>query len=227
MANIEVMLDGKRIALKRFEPKLRVATAGGWVLYVPPAPWFGGAAGCAGLILILVGSRNGSLILVQRRPLRAATAFGAAFSLLIPSIAQAGGGGGLPDSPPYYWEISDPLGTGMVMLDSNGARVRHRVFTPFSEIHDETGANFRTFYAGHRRHEDSGMFYMQARWYDPGSGRFLSADPPIRTKPITSRPARFPWRVGASVATPLEPRKAAATVAAEPAALQEHPGMSD
>jgi RHS repeat-associated protein len=25
------------------------------------------------------------------------------------------------------------------------------------------------------------MFYMQARWYDPGSGRFLSTDPLIRT----------------------------------------------
>jgi len=136
MANIEVILDGKRIALKRFEPNLRVATAGGWVLNIPSAPWFGGAAGCAGLILVLVGLRNGSLILVQRRPQRAATAFGAAFSLLIPSIAQAGGGGGLSDPPSFYWEISDPLGTGIVTMDSNGDRVRHQVFAPFGEIHD-------------------------------------------------------------------------------------------
>lgn len=69
----------------------------------------------------------------------------------------------------------------MVMLDVDGECVRHQVFTPFGRINDEVGADFRTFYAGHRRDDDSGMFYMQARWYDPGSGRFLSVDPMIRS----------------------------------------------
>ena len=91
------------------------------------------------------------------------------------------GGGSTGTPPSYYWEASDPLGTGMVLVDESGNRVRHQVFTPFGGMHAETGANFRTFYAGHRRDEDSGMYYMQARWYDPGSGRFLSTDPMIRT----------------------------------------------
>ena len=53
----------------------------------------------------------------------------------------------------------------MVMLDEEGARVRHQTFTPFGRVHAEAGGSaLRTFFAGHRRDEASGMFYMQARW---------------------------------------------------------------
>jgi RHS repeat-associated protein len=37
----------------------------------------------------------------------------------------------------------------------------------------------RKYYAGHRRHDDTGLVYMKARWYDPGSGTFLSVDPVV------------------------------------------------
>ena len=37
----------------------------------------------------------------------------------------------------------------------------------------------RQYYAGHRRHDASGLVYMNARWFDPGSGRFLSVDPVV------------------------------------------------
>ena len=184
-ANIEVMLDGKRIALKRFDARRRGSIIADLFVFSIPPSWIAGGMGGVGLLLILWGLQNGALVLVQIRPLRAAVALGAAGSLLLPSIAMAGG---LPppagNAPSYFWEISDALGTGMVLLDVNGDRVRHQVFTPFGRIHEEVGANFRTFYAGHRRDEDSGMFYMQARWYDPGSGRFLSVDPLIRAPGI-------------------------------------------
>ena len=180
LASVEVMLDGERIALKRFRPQLRGSSAASLpALHVEP-PWIAGGIGCVGLFLLLYGQRNGTLVLVRLRPLRTATALTAALSLLLPSIAMAGvPTGGNP--PSYYWEISDPLGTGMVMLDMEGQRIRHQLFTPFGRIHDEVGADFRTYYAGHRRDDDSGMFYMQARWYDPGAGRFLSVDPLVRT----------------------------------------------
>jgi len=51
----------------------------------------------------------------------------------------------------------------------------------------------RTFYAGHRRDDESGMFYMKARWYDPGAGRFMSVDPLVRdaTNPQSMNPYSY------------------------------------
>jgi RHS repeat-associated protein len=179
-ATIEIMLDGKRIALKRFRPQLRTATIGLFALRIDSRWIVGGLLGL-GATLLVVAIRSGGLVLIQSRPLRAATSMAAIALVLAPSIAVAA----VPTNaslPNYFWEISDALGTGMVMISESGERVRHQTFTPFGEIHDEVGSGFRTFFAGHRRDESSGMFYMQARWYDPGAGRFLSVDPVIRTQ---------------------------------------------
>jgi len=182
LASVEIMLDGERIALKRFRPRLRNTwSTSALGLWVPP-PWsIHGGLGCVALLLIGWGMRRGVFTLIQLSPARSASALVAAASLLLPSIALAGSAPPNEPPPDYYWELSDPLGTGMVMLDVDGNRVRHQVFSPFGRIHAEEGAALRTYYAGHRRDEESGMFYMQARWFDPGSGRFLSVDPLIRS----------------------------------------------
>jgi RHS repeat-associated protein len=190
-ASLTVMLDGRRIALKRFRPQLRAATLD-MIAIELPTPWIIGGLGGAGVLWLIRAFRKGAFVLVQLRPLRSAAALTTTSLLLIPSIAL----GAVPTnaSPPkYFWEITDSLGTGMVLLNQNGERVRHQVFTPFGEIHDEVGANFRTLFAGHRRDEDSGMFYMQARWYDPGSGGFLSIDPlvPSATDPQSLNPYSY------------------------------------
>jgi RHS repeat-associated protein len=175
-ASVEIMLDGERIALKRFNPQLRGSNASLFTFQIQP-PWVIGGLACGGLLFILSGTRNDAFALVwEIRPLRVASALTAASSLLIPSIANAS----IPRTalaPSYFWEISDPLGTGILLVDKNGIRIRHQVFTPFGRVHEEIGGDFRTFYAGHRRNEDTDLFYMQARWYDPGAGRFLSVDP--------------------------------------------------
>lgn len=176
MANVEVRLGDQRVALKRFQASRRGSGAGVFAIALP-VEWGVGGGLVVVVVLLLGARRGGHLVLVYRQPIRAATAVGSALSLLIPYVAVAGG---IPlgSSPSYYWEIADPLGTGMVMLDEEGARVRHQTFSPFGRVHAEVGGSgLRTFYAGHRRDEGSGMFYMQARWYDPGSGRFLSVDP--------------------------------------------------
>ena len=67
------------------------------------------------------------------------------------------------------------------MINESGERVRHQSFTPFGEVYDEVGAGLRTVYAGHRRNEESGLYHMQARWYDAAAGRFLSVDPLVRS----------------------------------------------
>jgi RHS repeat-associated protein len=68
----------------------------------------------------------------------------------------------------------------MLQLDANGARVRHSVFTPFGELYAQVGVDAnRKRWAGHQRHDDTGLYYMQARWMDPGAGTFLSVDPVV------------------------------------------------
>ncbi len=193
-ASIIVMLDGKRIALKRFRPQLRAASSS-WMAVRIPAPWVIGGLGfvcAAGVLWLIWSNRKGDFVLVRRRPLRSAVALTTISLLLVPSIAL----GAVPTnaSPPnYFWEITDSLGTGMVLVNENGERVRHQTFTPFGEVHDEVGGNFRTIFAGHRRDEGSGMFSMQARWYDPGSGSFLSIDPliPSATDPQSLNPYSY------------------------------------
>jgi RHS repeat-associated protein len=66
----------------------------------------------------------------------------------------------------------------MVMLDESGARLVHRTYTPFGEEHAVAGSAdwLPSHYAGHLADEDSGLVYMQARWYDAEAGVFLSVD---------------------------------------------------
>jgi len=129
----------------------------------------------AGLGLVSYGFARGAFVLVARRPVTAGTAIVVAVTIAIPPVSWSGGGGGAV----FYWELADPLGTGMVLVDEDGARVRHKTFKPFGAEHEAVGSlqSERTWYAGHRRHDDSGLYYMQARWMDPNAGVFVSIDP--------------------------------------------------
>ena len=86
-ATIEIMLDGRRIALKRFRPQLRAATIGLFAIRIDPGWIAGGLAGLCS-ILLMVTLRNGGFVLVQLRPLRGATAMTAVALLIMPSIAS-------------------------------------------------------------------------------------------------------------------------------------------
>jgi RHS repeat-associated protein len=135
--------------------------------------------GLAGLLAW--AARRGALILVTQRPCQAglSTVLVVALVLLpLPPLARAGGGGG--DST-LYWELADRQGTGMVMLDESGARLVHRTYTPFGMQHAVAGPAgwLPSHYAGHLEDEDSGLVYMEARWYDAEAGVFLSIDPVV------------------------------------------------
>ena len=85
---------------------------------------------------------------------------------------------------------ADHLGTGRVGTAWGGAQAWEDWHTPFGEslIHpDET--DDQSDYTGHIRDKATGLTYMQARYYDPVIGRFLSEDPV--TFLDTSEPAYF------------------------------------
>ena len=79
----------------------------------------------------------------------------------------------------YYFDHLDAQGSAMVQTDHyNGSVVWRELYTPFGEKTVDAPANRDDVgYTGHVQDDLSGLTYMQARYYDPVSGRFLSTDP--------------------------------------------------
>lgn len=74
---------------------------------------------------------------------------------------------------------SDHLGSRVAATDASGAVLWREFYHPFGEtLGYAAGANDdNTGYTGHLEDADTGLTYMQARYYDPVMGRFLSPDP--------------------------------------------------
>jgi RHS repeat-associated protein len=79
------------------------------------------------------------------------------------------------------WVALDHLGSSTARLDSSGNRIWRREYTPYGEEWSYTGSaganDNEPGFTGQVEDEASGLTYMQARYYDPVLGRFLSADP--------------------------------------------------
>ena len=74
----------------------------------------------------------------------------------------------------YYY--TGPQGTVLATTDASGNVISTSDYRPYGSqslglSHEGPG------YAGHFSDIDSGLIYMQARYYDPSLGRFLSVDP--------------------------------------------------
>ncbi|WP_337244669.1 RHS repeat-associated core domain-containing protein [Luteimonas sp. gir] len=75
-----------------------------------------------------------------------------------------------------YYVHTDALGSIVAESDSAGQVVSRREYEPYGQqlaptVQDGPG------YTGHVQDAATGLTYMQQRYYDPGIGRFLSADP--------------------------------------------------
>jgi RHS repeat-associated protein len=90
--------------------------------------------------------------------------------------------GGLPvgtvSGTSVYSAVTDHLGTPVKQLDSTGAVSESVSYDPFGGILSQTGSlNTKKGYTGHEEDVDTGLVYAQARYYNPGIGRFSSQDP--------------------------------------------------
>ena len=79
----------------------------------------------------------------------------------------------------YY--LPDHLGGTNVLTDKTGVKKEVMEYEPFGTFsrHDKygTGAEVAQFYfTGQKFDEESGLYYYNARYYDPGLGRFITAD---------------------------------------------------
>ena len=72
----------------------------------------------------------------------------------------------------------DHLGSAQTGTDQSGNVVWREQYTPFGEKWQATAANDdQAGFTGHITDSATGLTYMQARYYDPTIGRFLSIDP--------------------------------------------------
>ena len=71
---------------------------------------------------------------------------------------------------------TDPQGTPLAEADANGNITATFEYRPYGSVAMGTAPN-GPGYTGHVNDPDTGLIYMQARYYDPVSARFLSVDP--------------------------------------------------
>lgn len=75
-----------------------------------------------------------------------------------------------------YYVHTDALGTPSVITDAAGTPVEYALHDPFGESLLAGPADAPGF-SGHVADRETGLSYMQQRYYDPALGRFLSVDP--------------------------------------------------
>lgn len=78
----------------------------------------------------------------------------------------------------YY---ADHLGSTVAVTDETGQVVCREEYLPWGEEHSITGACGDRKFNGRILDEETGLYYYNARYYDPTTARFISADPALGT----------------------------------------------
>jgi RHS repeat-associated protein len=105
----------------------------------------------------------------------------------------------MSNSSGTFYFAKDALGSITDIVDENGIKVQHHVYSSFGKLEkitDGAGADITATpliepyftYTGIELDQESGLYYYRARYYDPGTGRFLQEDPDSRE---ISLPATF------------------------------------
>ncbi|WP_051943202.1 MULTISPECIES: RHS repeat-associated core domain-containing protein [Luteibacter] len=112
--------------------------------------------------------------------------------LLLALLFAASGSARAAETVTYYY--TSPQGTVLAKADASGNILSSADYRPYGTQAlgtPEQGPG----YTGHVNDVDSGLVYMQARYYDPSVGRFLSADPVGTTAGNALRFGRFTYAI--------------------------------
>ena len=76
------------------------------------------------------------------------------------------------------WYHHDQLGSTRALTDSSGATVETYTYDPYGRLTATTGTLNQPFgYTGAYTDTDTGLVYLHARYYDPATSQFITADP--------------------------------------------------
>jgi RHS repeat-associated protein len=79
---------------------------------------------------------------------------------------------------------ADQLGSVRLSANATGATVQTQTFTPYgNRIQAVSGVREELGYIGERHDAETGLMYLNARYYDPAIGRFVSPDTYAPTRP--------------------------------------------
>jgi len=131
---------------------------------------------------------NGDGLRMSKTVKGTTTAFSWDLSLSTPLLLSAGtsnyvyGPGGLPleqitgTTVLYYHH--DQLGSTTMLTNQAGATVATYTYDSYGKTLTTTGkAKNPLLFAGQYQDAESSLYYLRARYYDPGTGQFLSVDP--------------------------------------------------
>jgi RHS repeat-associated protein len=75
-----------------------------------------------------------------------------------------------------FYCTGDHLGSVRLVTDENGTPLTSVTYYPFGEPHQYSGEREPYLFTGKER-DETGLYYFNARYYDPETGRFLTRDP--------------------------------------------------
>ncbi|MGC1185528.1 MAG: RHS repeat-associated core domain-containing protein, partial [Candidatus Dormiibacterota bacterium] len=79
-------------------------------------------------------------------------------------------------NPTYY--LHDWQGSTLGLVNSSGAVVASYTYDAYGNLTSSSGtATTALLFQGQYRDSETGFYYLQARYYDPGTGQFLTRDP--------------------------------------------------
>lgn len=92
------------------------------------------------------------------------------------------------------YPLADGMGNIRFVTNSGGLQVKRYDYDPYGNIRVATGSNNTNYeFSSQQLDPESGMYYLRARYYDPGTGRFISKDPikGLQTIPQTQNPYAY------------------------------------
>mgnify|MGYP002622213303 FL=1 len=82
-------------------------------------------------------------------------------------------------NPLFYYYHSDHLGSSSVLTNRDGERVQHYGYSAYGKAaftEDASAFAVSNRYTGQILDDETGLYYYNARYYDPELGRFIQAD---------------------------------------------------